>query len=48
MYKEGALFATGLLSSLPLITGAVAIAEHTACGHRADTHFLHGYIGVTR
>jgi len=38
-------FATGLLSSLPLITGSVAIAEHTACGHRAATHFLRGYVG---
>jgi len=38
-------FATGLLSSLPLITGSVAIAEHTACGHGAATHFLRGYVG---
>ena len=38
-------FATGLLSSLPLITGSVAIAEHTASGHRAATHFLRGYVG---
>jgi len=38
-------FATGLLSSLPLITGSVAIAEHTACGHAAATHFLRGYVG---
>lgn len=38
-------FATGLLSSLPLITGAVAMTEHTACGHRAATHFLRGYVG---
>ena len=38
-------FATGLLSSLPLITGSVAIAEHTACGHGAAMHFLRGYVG---
>lgn len=37
-------FATGLLSSLPLITGSVAIAEHSACGPRAATHFLRGYV----
>jgi hypothetical protein len=38
-------FATGLLSSLPLITGSVAVVEHTANGHRAATHFLRGYVG---
>jgi hypothetical protein len=38
-------FATGLLSSLPLITGSVAMVEHTTCGHRAATHFLRGYVG---
>src|SRR5947209_3652438 len=36
-------FATGLLSSLPLITGAVAVAEHTGGGHRAAARFLRGY-----
>jgi hypothetical protein len=38
-------FATGLLSSLPLITGSVAIAEHAAGGHGAAAHFLRGYVG---
>jgi hypothetical protein len=38
-------FATGLLASLPLITGSVAMFEHTACGHCAATHFLRGYVG---
>jgi len=38
-------FATGLLASLPVITGAVAVFEHTACGHRAASHFLRGYVG---
>ena len=37
-------FATGLLSSLPLITGAVAMMEHTAVGPRAAEQFLHGYV----
>jgi len=38
-------FATGLLSSLPLVTGPVAMAEHAAHGHRAAAHFLRGYVG---
>jgi hypothetical protein len=38
-------FATGLLASLPVITGSVAMFEHTACGHRASAHFLRGYVG---
>ena len=38
-------FATGLLSSLPLISGSVAMAEHSASGHRAATNFLRGYVG---
>lgn len=38
-------FATGLLSSLPVISGAVAMVEHKACGPRAATHFLRGYVG---
>ncbi len=37
-------FATGLLSSLPLVTGAVAMAEHAASGHLAASHFLRGYV----
>ncbi|WP_431103220.1 hypothetical protein [Roseateles noduli] len=38
-------FAAGLLSSLPLITGPVAMAEHANGGHRAAAHFLRGYVG---
>ncbi|MEO6280902.1 hypothetical protein [Roseateles sp.] len=38
-------FATGLLVSLPLVTGSVAMAEHATCGHRAAAHFLRGYVG---
>lgn len=38
-------FAAGLLSSLPLITGPVAMAEHAHGGHRAAAHFLRGYVG---
>jgi len=38
-------FAAGLLSSLPLITGSVAMAEHAHGGHRASAHFLRGYVG---
>lgn len=38
-------FATGLLSSLPLITAAVAMAEHARSGHRAASRFLTGYVG---
>lgn len=38
-------FACGLLSSLPLITGPVAMAEHANGGHRAAAHFLRGYVG---
>lgn len=37
-------FATGLLSSLPLITGAVVVMEHAAAGPRAAEQFLHGYV----
>lgn len=37
-------FATGLLSSLPLITGAVAMTEHAVAGPRAAEQFLHGYV----
>ncbi|WP_431261661.1 hypothetical protein ACQ859_15280 [Roseateles chitinivorans] len=38
-------FAAGLLSSLPLITGPVAMAEHANGGHRAAAHFLRAYVG---
>jgi hypothetical protein len=37
-------FATGLLSSLPLIGGGVAILEHATSGPRAAQHFLRGYV----
>ena len=36
-------FATGLLSSLPVISAAVAMVEHAHGGHRAAGNFLHGY-----
>lgn len=36
-------FAAGLLSSLPVISAVVAMVEHAHGGHRAATHFLHGY-----
>jgi hypothetical protein len=38
-------FTTGVLASLPVITASVAMFEHTACGHRAASHFLRGYVG---
>ena len=37
-------FATGLLCSLPLIGGSVAILEHATSGPRAAQQFLHGYV----
>ena len=37
-------FATGVLSSLPLIGGGVAILEHATSGPRAAEQFLHGYV----
>lgn len=37
-------FATGLVASLPVITGAVAMAEHTTAGHGAARRFLAGYV----
>jgi hypothetical protein len=37
-------FATGLLSSLPLIGGGVAILEHATSGPSAAERFLHGYV----
>lgn len=36
-------FATGLLSSLPVISGAVAMVEHGQGGHLAAANFLRGY-----
>ncbi|WP_422011224.1 hypothetical protein [Roseateles sp.] len=38
-------FATGLLSSIPLVTGSVAMVEHASSGHRAAANFLRGYVG---
>lgn len=38
-------FCAGLLSSLPLITGSVAVSEHARGGHRAAANFLRGYVG---
>lgn len=37
-------FATGLLASLPLVSGPLAVAEHRASGHHASTEFLRGYV----
>jgi hypothetical protein len=37
-------FATGLLSSLPLIGGGVAMLEHATSGPRAAAQFLRGYV----
>lgn len=37
-------FATGLLASLPVISGAAAMAEHATGGHRAAAQFLRGYV----
>lgn len=37
-------FATGLLSSLPTVGGAVAVIEHAAGGYRAVEQFLRGYV----
>jgi len=37
-------FATGLLSSLPLVTGAIAMMEHATVGPGAAEQFLHGYV----
>ncbi len=37
-------FATGLLSSLPTVSGAVAVIEHAAGGHRAVEQFLRGFV----
>ena len=37
-------FATGLLSSLPLIGGGVAILEHATSGPSAAAQFLQGYV----
>jgi hypothetical protein len=37
-------FATGLLASLPLVSGPLAMAEHAGSGHQASTEFLRGYM----
>lgn len=37
-------FATGLLASLPLVSGPLAMAEHAVSGHQASTEFLRGYV----
>jgi hypothetical protein len=37
-------FASGLLASLPLISGAVAASEHAAVGHAGVAQFLRGYV----
>lgn len=37
-------FATGLLASLPLVSGPIAMAEHASSGHHASTEFLRGYV----
>ena len=36
--------ASGLLASLPLISGAVAAREHSSTGHVGVAHFLRGYV----
>jgi len=37
-------FASGLLASLPLVSGAVAAREHASTGHVGVAHFLRGYV----
>lgn len=37
-------FATGLIASLPLVSGPIAIAEHASAGRHASTEFLRGYV----
>ena len=37
-------FAAGMVSSLPIITAAVTMAEHAGAGHRAAGRFLSGYV----
>ncbi len=37
-------FATGLLASLPVASGVVAVIEHAAGGHHAVVRFLSGYV----
>jgi len=37
-------FAVGLLSSLPVASGTVAMAEHARGGHAAAARFLRGYV----
>lgn len=38
-------FAAGLLSSLPIISGTVAVVEHARHGPVAASRFLRGYVG---
>lgn len=38
-------FAAGLLSSLPIVSGTVALFEHARHGPAASTRFLRGYVG---
>ena len=37
-------FASGLLASLPLVSGAVAAREHASAGHVGVAHFMRGYV----
>ncbi|MEO8977732.1 MAG: hypothetical protein ABI552_18490 [Casimicrobiaceae bacterium] len=37
-------FATGLISSLPTVSGAAAVIEHAAGGHRAVEQFMRGFV----
>lgn len=37
-------FVAGMLASLPLISGAVAVTEHAATGHAGVAQFLRGYV----
>jgi hypothetical protein len=37
-------FASGLLASLPLVSGAVAATEHASAGHAGVAQFLRGYV----
>ena len=38
-------FVTGLLASMPVISGAITIAEHAVYGPEAAADFLSGYVG---
>jgi uncharacterized membrane protein (GlpM family) len=37
-------FASGLVASLPLVSGAVAASEHASTGHHGVAQFLRGYV----